>query len=29
MGDYTETAILLTVNDVRLPYHRPSLLPVE
>jgi 4-carboxymuconolactone decarboxylase len=29
MGDYTETAILLTVNDVRLPYNRPSLLPVE
>jgi 4-carboxymuconolactone decarboxylase len=29
MGDYAETAILLTVNDVRLPYNRPSLLPVE
>jgi 4-carboxymuconolactone decarboxylase len=29
MGDYTETAILLTVNDVRLPYNRPSLLPVD
>jgi alkylhydroperoxidase family enzyme len=28
MGDYTETAVLLTVNDVRLPYDLPSLLPV-
>jgi alkylhydroperoxidase family enzyme len=28
MGDYTETAVLLSVNDVRLPYDRPSLLPV-
>jgi 4-carboxymuconolactone decarboxylase len=27
MGDYTETAILLTVTDVHLPYDRPSLLP--
>ena len=27
MGDYAETAILLTVNDVRLPFDRPSLLP--
>jgi 4-carboxymuconolactone decarboxylase len=27
MGDYTETAILLTVTDVHLPYNRPSLLP--
>lgn len=27
MGDYAETAILLTVNDVRLPYDRPSLMP--
>ena len=28
MGDYTETAVLLTVNDARLPYDLPSLLPV-
>ena len=28
MGNYTETAILLTVNDVRLPHDRPSLLPM-
>lgn len=28
MGDYTETAVLLTVNDVRLPSDLPSLLPV-
>ena len=28
MGDYAETAVLLTVNDVRLPYDLPSLLPV-
>ena len=28
MGDYVETAILLTVNDVRLPYDQPPLLPV-
>lgn len=27
MGDYAETAILLTVNDVRLPFSVPSLLP--
>ena len=27
MGDYAETAILLTVNDVRLPFAVPSLLP--
>ena len=27
MGDYTQTAVLLTVNDVRLPYDVPSLLP--
>ena len=29
MGDYTETAILLTVADVHLPHDRPSLLPVK
>ena len=29
MGDYTETAILLTVADVHLPYDRPSLLPLN
>jgi 4-carboxymuconolactone decarboxylase len=29
MGDYTETSVLLTVNDVRLPYDLPSLLPVR
>jgi 4-carboxymuconolactone decarboxylase len=29
MGDYAETAILLTVADVHLPHDRPSLLPVE
>jgi 4-carboxymuconolactone decarboxylase len=29
MGDYVETAVLLTVNDVHLPYNRPSLLPVD
>ena len=29
MGDYTETAVLLTVNDVHLPYDVPSLLPVQ
>jgi hypothetical protein len=28
MGDYAETAILLTVNDVRLPHDQPALLPV-
>lgn len=28
MGDYTETAVLLTVNDVRLPYDLPALMPV-
>jgi len=28
MGDYTETAVLLTVNDVHLPYDVPSLMPV-
>jgi hypothetical protein len=28
MGDYTETAVLLTVNDVHLPYDLPALLPV-
>jgi 4-carboxymuconolactone decarboxylase len=28
MGDYTETAILLTVNDVHLPHDQPALLPV-
>ncbi len=28
IGDYTETAVLLTVNDARLPYDLPSLLPV-
>jgi hypothetical protein len=28
MGDYTETAVLLTVNDVHLPYELPALLPV-
>jgi 4-carboxymuconolactone decarboxylase len=28
MGDYTETAVLLTVNDVHLPYDVPPLLPV-
>ena len=28
MGDYTETAVLLTVNDVHMPYGRPLLLPV-
>lgn len=28
MGDYAETAVLLSVNDVRLPYEIPSLLPV-
>jgi len=29
MGDYTETAVLLSVNDVHLPYDVPSLLPVQ
>ncbi len=29
MGDYTETAVLLSVNDVRLPHDLPSLLPVK
>ena len=29
MGDYTETAVLLTVNDVHLPYDLPPLLPVK
>jgi len=28
MGDYTETAVLLTVNDAHLPYDVPSLMPV-
>ncbi len=28
MGDYTETAILLTVNDVRVEYGTPYILPV-
>ena len=28
MGDYTETAILLTVNDVRVEYGSPYILPV-
>jgi len=28
MGDYTETAVLLTVNDVHLPYDVPSLMAV-
>ena len=28
MGDYVETAILLTVTDVHLPYDQPPLLPV-
>jgi 4-carboxymuconolactone decarboxylase len=28
MGDYAETAILLTVNDVHLPHDQPALLPV-
>ena len=28
MGDYVETAILLTVTDVHLPYDQPALLPV-
>ena len=28
MGDYTETAVLLTVNDVHLPYDVRSLMPV-
>ena len=28
MGDYVETSVLLTVNDARLPYDTPSLLPV-
>ena len=28
MGDYTEMAVLLTVNDVHLPYDVPSLMPV-
>ena len=28
IGDYTETAVLLTVNDVHLPYDVPSLMPV-
>ena len=27
MGDYTETAVLLTVNDAHLPYDAPSLMP--
>ena len=28
MGDYTETAVLLTINDAHLPHDLPSLLPV-
>ena len=28
MGNYTETAVLLTVNDVHLPFDQKSLLPV-
>ena len=28
MGDYTETAVLLTVNDAHHPYDVPSLMPV-
>lgn len=28
MGDYTETAVLLTVNEAHLPYDVPSLMPV-
>jgi 4-carboxymuconolactone decarboxylase len=28
MGNYTETSVLLTVNDVHLPFDRKSLLPV-